>query len=352
MSIFRKAEIEEESEEVVQVIKKVKKIDGELEKKPRKKKEPPKPWGRKERMMVLILLLVTSGASFVLALSAREWKLPGLPRLVFPNMTIFQESTIVVEGDNPNGRISQKAEKIKNAFHEITESQSGIYGLYVSELNSGYSFGVNDTETFQAASLIKLPVLAALYSEAEKGSIDLDQEYRLKNSDKRSGAGSLSYKQEGYVITFRQMAELMGKQSDNTAFNIVRNTLSDQIITSYTKSYGMIATDLDENETTPQDIGQFFKKLFDGELVSSTAKEEILDYLTDTAYEKWITAGVPEDVRVSHKYGSEIHVVNDAGIVFSEDPYVLVITTKGVVEKDANEILPQISKMVYEVMTE
>ena len=172
----------------------------------------------------------------------------------------------------------------------------------------------------------------------------------MKNSDKRSGAGSLFYKQEGYVLTFRQMAELMGKQSDNTAFNIVRNRLSDEVINSYTQSFEMTATSLDENETTPQDIGQYFKKLLKDEIVNTTSREEILGYLTDTAYEKWLTTGVPQEVRVAHKYGTDVHVVNDAGIVFTEKPYIVVITSKGVVERDADEKLPQISKMIYESM--
>src|SRR3990172_13288986 len=119
------------------------------------------------------------------------------------------------------------------------------------------------------------------------------------------------------------MAELMGKQSDNTAFNIVRNRLSDEVINSYTQSFEMTATSLDENETTPQDIGQYFKKLLKDEIVNTTSREEILGYLTDTAYEKWLTTGVPQEVIVAHKYGTDVHVVNDAGIVFTEKPYIV-----------------------------
>src|SRR3989344_1056738 len=214
MSIFKNPELVEENEEVVKVVKKIRRIDSEAEKKAKKRKEPQKPWGRRERVLVLALLVLTSGASFILALSAREWKLPGLPRLTLPSLGIFKESTIVIEGDKSYKEELEKSKIVENAFYDLTNNQSGVYGLYFYDLTSDFSFGINESETFEAASLIKLPVLASLYKEAEKGDISLDQEYRLKETDKIGGAGSLYFQKEGYVVTFRQMAELMGKQSD------------------------------------------------------------------------------------------------------------------------------------------
>ena len=67
----------------------------------RKRKEPSKPWGRKERVLVLAILVVTIGASGILALSSRAWKLPGLSRFKLPaiNLPFTGEETIVIEGD-------------------------------------------------------------------------------------------------------------------------------------------------------------------------------------------------------------------------------------------------------------
>src|SRR3989344_7022306 len=64
------------------------------------KKEPPKPWGRKERLLVLALILLTAGTSGFLSLSARAWKLPGLPRIKAPKVSVpfFGEETIILEG--------------------------------------------------------------------------------------------------------------------------------------------------------------------------------------------------------------------------------------------------------------
>ena len=75
-------------------------------------------------------------------------------------------------------------------------------------------------------------------------------------------------------------------------------------------------------------------------------------YLTDTIYESWVPEGIPDEIDVAHKFGRELHVVNDAGIVFAEEPFVLVIVSKGVVEREADEIFPELARLVFDVETE
>jgi beta-lactamase class A len=318
-----------------------------------KKKEPPKPWGKKERLLVFFFFAVTVLASSVLALSARSWKLPGLPRIKIslPSFSFFREETIVIEGDKGGLRDREKSEEIVADFKEKTENLSGVYGLYVTDLESGFSYGVNEFDTYEPASLNKLPVMAAMFIEAEEGSLDLESKYKLKNSDKATGAGSLFTRPEGYEITYRNLIRLMGKQSDNTAFNVARNLLGDEKINQAIIKIGMKNTSLQENETTPVDIGIFFEELWHGNIVSNKHRDELLDYLTGTIYEAWITEGVPGEVRVAHKYGRETHVVNDAGIIYAQDPFVVVIMSKGVIEREADLALPDLARIVYEAET-
>ena len=91
----------------------------------------------------------------------------------------------------------------------------------------------------------------------------------------------------------------------------------------------------------------YHEKLWKGEIVDTTHKDEVLNYLTDTSFESWLVAGIPEEVKVAHKYGREVNVVNDAGIVFAPKPYVVVILSKGIVEKEADENFPELSRIIY-----
>lgn len=314
----------------------------------RKKKEPSKQWGKKERLLVLVALFITVGTSAVLGIYSRGWKLPGLPRLKAPTIKIpfFGEETIVIEG---NEKEAEKARKAKSEFVDLTNSYSGVYGLYVVRLVNGSRYGVNEDDVLQAASLIKLPVMAAMYKEVEEGGLSLETKYKLKREDKVSGAGSLQNKQAGYEITYRELLRLMGKQSDNTAFNIVRNLLGEDKINEVIRSMGMVNTSLSENTTTPVDVGTFFEGLYNTNVISHEHANELLEFLTDTVFESWITAGLPDGTRFAHKFGRELHVVNDAGIIFTENPYVIVVMGDKIVEREADEVIPKISKMVYEV---
>ncbi len=311
----------------------------------RKKKEEKKPWGKFERYLILVVLGSTVALSGFLALSAREWKLPGLPRLNFANFSL-EKTFVFGETAKPDS-----FKEIESAFKEETKGLSGVYGLYVSRLDGSGSYGVYEDDAFEAASLIKLPVLVALYKEAELGNVNLDEKYILEEGDKVGGAGSLQYKPAGTAYSYRQLAQLMGNQSDNTAFRIVRNLLGDRKIQETANYLGMTKTSLSQNETSPRDVGILLEKLYGGQILSQESASEILNFLTNTLYEDHLAAGIPSEIRVAHKYGREVHVVNDAGVVFSDKPFILVILSKGVVEPEADEVFPNLAKLIFEFET-
>lgn len=360
MGLTRRDEEVEEAEVVDRVFK-PRRISPDARK--FKKKELIKPWSTKERFFVFVVFVVTILTSGILAISAREWKLPGVGRLgkVEINIPFFNDEPIIIEGGKRgiNEKQIESREKIIKEFKSTTANLSGVYGLYVIDLKSEYSFGVYEDETFEAASLMKLPVMAAMFLESEKGSLNLETKYKLVSKDRVGGAGSLYGKPDGYEITYRNLVKLMGQQSDNTAFNVTKQILGEEKINSLIESAAMTNTNFSEHAITPKDIGNFFKELWEGNIVKKASRDEILLFLTDTIYENWLRAGLPDGTRLAHKYGREVHVVNDAGIVFSEGPsgsenppgrrpYVVVIMSKGVVETEADEVFPKLSKIVFD----
>ena len=343
MSIFKNKEPVEEEKD----FKNFSKSKNINVKNKRVKKETIKPWGKKERMIVFLTLLITVLITAFLFLSSRSWKLPNFPRIEIPDFQIFKSETVVI-GNGANLQ-KQKEDEINKYFKENTDKLTGTYTFCVIDLNSAYEFGFRERNVMQAASLIKLPVFAALYIEVESGTINLDDIYVLKNSDIRGGSGSLQYKKPGTEITYREMAELMGNQSDNTAFNIFRNLLGDQKIEKTINDIGMVSTSLIDNETSAYDISLFFEKLYQGQIVGKKYIDEILGYLTDSIYEDYIPKGIP-DVQVAHKFGREVNVTNDAGIVFSKEPFVLSIISEGIIYSEADLFIPEFSKFVFEKM--
>lgn len=320
-------------------------------KKPLKKKEKPIPWGKKERVIVFLILFISTFFSALLALASRNFKLPGIPKISlssiggFGKLLSFGEKTYTYTLDDV---YAQRNQKIKDAYNDLESKSSGVYALYLFRLNDDSSLGINENEVLQAASLIKLPVMTLIYEKSEKEGFDLDSSYTLRNEDKVSGSGSLYGKPSGYKITYRSLVELMGKESDNTAFNIVRNYLGDEEISNYIQKIGMDRTSLSDNKTSARDIGVFFEKLWKLDLVNQENRDEILSFLTDTIYEDYLPRSFPDEIMVSHKYAREVNVINDGGIIFSEKPFVVVIISQGIIESQANDFFKEIGKVIFE----
>jgi beta-lactamase class A len=333
-------------EEDLRVLRKLRKQRIENKK---KRREPPKPWGKKERYLVGITLLATVLISAISAMGAREWKLAGVKRFKLPSLNIFKEETITIgEKKTVSDEELFKSEKVINEFVDKTNKLSGVYAFSAINLSSGYGYGVNEDELMEAASLIKLPVMALSFKQAEEGLLNLDEKYSLKGSDKVAGSGSLFGKAVGYQITYREILKLMGQESDNTAFNIMRQKYGDGAINTFAQSLGMKNTDITKNQTTADDIGLFFQNLYLGKILSEQNKEELLTNLTKTIYEDYLPKGVPIDVRVAHKFGREAGVLNDAGIIFAPKPYILVLMSKGTIAKEVETFFPEIIKSIYQ----
>ena len=310
--------------------------DDELEESPKRKfrdlkpenkrtrKEPLKPWGKKERLIVLVTLLTTVFTSGILALSARNFKLPKLPYInvsSIKDLNPFKEQVIVV--GNKGSSISQeKIENTKKLFKEATNDYSGIYAFYIYDLNGDYYYGANYQEVMQAASLIKLPVMIATFKEINEGKLDANK--------------------------YLPLIEAMGKRSDNNAFNELVKTLGKERINKEITSLGMSNTSLSENKTTPEEIGMFFKELYKNEILDEKDSNTLMGFMTDTIFENWLRPGIPSEIKLVHKYGREVHVVSDAGIVKSDRPFIMVIMTDGVIEKEADELFPKLSKLLYD----
>lgn len=290
----------------------------------RARKEPPKPWGIKERLVVLIVLLLTVLTSGVLALTARNFKLPRLSKIEMPNfsdLNPFKEKVIII--GNKGSNVSQeKIENTKKLFKEATDNYSGLYAFYIYDINGDYYYGSNYQEVMQAASLIKLPVMYETYKKFEDGSLSREQ--------------------------YTPLLEAMGKRSDNSAFVKMVNVLGKENVNKTISDLGMSKTSLSDNMTTPEEVGIFFKKLYKNELLNSKDTKELEGFMTNTIFEDWLRPGIPSNLTLVHKYGREEHVINDAGVVMSDKPFVVVIMTDGVVESEAIPLFPKLSKLLYD----
>jgi len=301
-----------------------------LLKKPRKK-QPPK-GGRWSIVIFFLITLLAIGSVYLKTALPLFWQ-----KITTPLIITNKQSTLKFN-----------AASVLEEIEKLTKDLRGKYGVYVYQLENKNQYGVYQKEKFPAASLMKLPVMLLFYQEVEKGNLEPEIKYTLKESDKVLGAGILQGKSAGTTYTYRQLIEYMGQYSDNTAFKVIRRVLGDDKIQQTINDLGMTETSLEDFETTPEDIGLFFQKLYQGKIINSNSRSELLDFLTKTAYEDWLPAGVSKKIKVVHKIGRETGTFSDGGIVFTDKPYVIVIMSKDAREIEANEVLPKISQAVFD----
>jgi beta-lactamase class A len=96
----------------------------------------------------------------------------------------------------------------------------GKAGIWVKHLTTGQTGGIQDTDLFNSASVIKIPVMVLAFQMAERGEIKLDERITIKKEDIRGGSGIFRYHDEGLQPTFRDVLLQMIITSDNTATDL------------------------------------------------------------------------------------------------------------------------------------
>lgn len=239
---------------------------------------------------------------------------------------------------------------LRAAILGITAASDGTYGISVIDLASGQKLDLDAAEPMNAASVNKLEILAALYHEVEAGRVHLDTTLTLNAANIQDyGTGVIRYQPLGMRYTLDQLATVLIEQSDNTASYMLAQYLGLPTIDKLVTGWGLMSTIVGQEVSTPQDAARFMQLLYEGKLANAADTQQMLDYLTHTAFNDRIPAGLPAGVVVAHKIGTQVNVENDVALVrLPGRPYVLSIFAKDVTEANAVPVEQAISRAVYQ----
>jgi beta-lactamase class A len=104
------------------------------------------------------------------------------------------------------------------------------------------------------------------------------------------------------------------------------------------------------NSATARSLMQVLARLAARSVVSPAASDEMIAILRQQHFNEGIPAKLPAGVSVAHKTGWSKMLYHDAAIVYppGRDPYVLVIMTSGLPEKDeAPAFVAELSKIIF-----
>lgn len=244
------------------------------------------------------------------------------------------------------------------------------------DLGTGRELLINPDTNFHAASTMKVAVMMEIFRQAAAGKLSLDARIPIKNEFKSivdgshysltadSDSESSLYGRVGQTETIRELMRLMITVSSNFATNMLIERVTPERVMELMHSIGAnnirVLRGVEDgkafekglnNTTTARDLMILLRRIAERRAVSEKASDEMIGIMLDQKFNEGIPAGLPSEVRVSHKTGSITKINHDAAIVYppNRKPYVLVVLTRGIEdEKRAHKLIADISRVVYE----
>src|SRR3712207_3076013 len=157
------------------------------------------------------------------------------------------------------------ARDLRAELERAAERYPVSYGVAVSDPSSGETVTMNQDQRFLSASLTKLPTLLTLYRAAARGEVDLATEITMRASDVQAyGTGVLYRRPVGTTMSLRECAELMIKESDNTAWVMLHRYVGRSNVEAELYHMGARSTQYwIPNTTTPHDVLLMLEKVAD-----------------------------------------------------------------------------------------
>lgn len=237
---------------------------------------------------------------------------------------------------------------------QTPEGKNWIFGVVVTDLATNDQININETEQFDAASVGKIPILLTLYDQIKQGIIKETDTITIQDADIQDyGTGTLRYKKMPMTLTIRELADLMIKQSDNTAAYVLADKVGRSQIKNFVASLNMSNTDTAENTTTPQDTNAMLVYTYNLKNTDPRTAGTLMNIMTKSAFEQRLPGQLPPDTIIAHKIGTGTAQIHDVGIVLLEDrPYTISVFSKQINdEKQAENIIALISKKTFDTIS-
>jgi len=243
------------------------------------------------------------------------------------------------------------------------------------DLENSATYERRATESFHAASTMKVPVMLALFEAISRGVLVPDQPVMVRNEFTSIADGSKYvlergedgdpelYDQIGKTLPLQELMRRMIVRSSNLGTNLLIEYVGAPKVMELMRSLG--ANDIrvlrgveDEkafaaglsNTTTAHDLMLVLRTIAEQKAITPEASAAMEAILAAQEFTEGIPAGLPEGTRVANKTGSITKIYHDAAIVYpaGRKPYILVVLTRGFDDqKKAQKVVREISAAVW-----
>lgn len=220
----------------------------------------------------------------------------------------------------------------------------GNAGVYIRHLRSGETASINADTLFPTASMIKVPILCAVFEKMDRGDLDYHATMTYTDSLLYAGEDILGSFSDSSTITLSKLIMLMISTSDNTASLWLQSLCGTGVfINEWLDAHGLKNTRMNSRtpgrrpnwevygwgQTTPREMSELLVMIRERRAVSPSADEEMFRVLSNVYWSGEALSQIPPDINVASKQGavdasrSEVLLVNAP-----HGDYVLCVITK------------------------
>lgn len=298
-------------------------------------------------ILLTLFLVVFSWHSLVSIAKDMPLQFPQTKKIIHDIKTTSQKLQTTPQQNNQN------LDDLKAEIANYVINYKGQYGVYYYDITTGQEFGINDEDQYTSASTEKIPINLYLYTRIQSGAVNPEGVLTYLQEDYEGGTGGIQYEKVGTQYTIEDLSRLSIVDSDNVATNMLIRFLGMQNIKDYMRQVGGQVVVDNQNVSSPRDMGLYMKLVYEFcENNGALGSELMNNFLNTTLYNDRLPALLPKSVMVAHKIGNEVGVINDIGIVFAAKPYIVAVMSTGVNEEEAPTVIANISKMIYDSVSE
>lgn len=238
----------------------------------------------------------------------------------------------------------------------------GRISVYLKELSTGREWTHDPDRLVPSASLIKIPLTAAVLKKIQEGGLSLDTQLVLTKKNRMSGSGTLKWQQSGSRLSVMELLFHLITESDNTAMKMLVTTLGMGYFQKAFNDLGLLVTNINEeglklssrpvpkeNYTSAREMAELLEQAYKGTLVSKASSEILLELMKNLKHRERLAKTLPRGWQIAHKTGLLRRACHDAGIIYSPNgDYVLVVMTwKGPDYRSSKNYISKIGKITY-----
>ncbi len=258
-----------------------------------------------------------------------------------------------------------------NAVIDAAKSHGDVTraAVYFRSMDSGDWTGVDQSDTYVPASLLKVPVLIAYLRESEDEPGILDRMYALPAAPDENANEYFKPPEPlalGRSYSVDTLLRAMAVESDNNAeFALTAHVATSSLENVYNDFNLPMAADSASDAMSPAAYMRVFRILYNATYLTRADSQEVLATLAQSTFADGAAAGLPAGTPFSHKFGErdvttenasgavtgEVKDLSDCGIVYyPQHPYGICVMTEGTDYAKQASVIADLSRIAYQAV--